>query len=140
MTPEESTQRLEAMLMAHAGEDPTLLNRCIPMLVIASGAKYHQLGPKLQITWRTFLAEIGAAEDDTSSAISRKVDAYYQRYPLPNAILTALASTIAVANRSVAMESAAARSDDNTIRSAPNVDEVSLKQRKLPMRIPKVFR
>src|SRR5688572_3409276 len=102
MTPEEASERLESMLRTFAESDDKIVQRAVPMLVIASGAKYAELGPDLQRVWRTFLNEIGAVVADNADTVSRKAEAYYAKSPLPEPVMAALNSAIAASNRSAA--------------------------------------
>jgi hypothetical protein len=141
MTPEEASDRLESMLRDLAQTDETILRRAVPMLVIASGANFAQLGPDLQKIWRVFLNDIGAVGADDKEDVTRKAEAYYAKSPLPEPVMAALNSAIAASNRSVAFITAGERSDANgTVKSAPKVHEVSGKTRPLPLRMPRVFR
>ena len=141
MTPEEASDRLEAMLRDLARSDDTIVRRAVPMLVIASGASFSQLGPDLQRIWRAFLDDIGAVGADSADDVTRKAEAYYAKSPLPEPVMAALNSAIAASNRSVAFILAGERSEANgTVKSAPKVHEVSGKTRPLPLRMPKVFR
>ena len=141
MTPEEASDRLEWMLRDLAQTDETILRRAVPMLVIASGAKFAELTPELQKIWRVFLNEIGAVAADDKEDVTRKAEAYYAKSPLPEPVMAALNSAIAASNRSVAFTNAAEQSVRvGTVKSAPKVHEVSGKTRPLPLRMPKVFR